>query len=211
MSAIYTINPRDPEPKITSQAVSFLKDGKVIAYPTETFYGLGVDVTNEKAIKKLYELKRRDYSLPIAILVADKQMLEEYVDKMPEFIGPLIKSFWPGPLTILFPAGRKISRTLTTNTGKIGIRISSHPVATAIVREFGRPITTTSANLSGYPPSLSTTHVRKYFKDKIDCILDGGECEPSRGSTVIDIADETMAIIRDGAIPAEKIIRVFQQ
>ena len=211
MSEIYTINPRDPEPSVTAKAISFLKEGKVIAYPTETFYGLGVDVTNEKAIKKLYELKRRDYSLPIAILVADKPMLEEYVDKMSDSVLPLIKSFWPGPLTILFPAGRKISKTLTTNTGKIGIRISSHPVATAIVREFGRPITTTSANLSGYPPSLNTTHVKKYFKDKIDCIIDGGECEPSRGSTVIDIADDTMAIIRDGAIPADKIIKIFQQ
>jgi len=211
MSEIYTINPRAPESAVTSKAVSFLKDGKVVAYPTETFYGLGVDVTNEKAIKKLYDLKRRDYSLPIAILVADKSMLEEYVDVIPESVFPLIRSFWPGPLTILFPAGRKISKTLTTNTGKIGIRISSHPVATAIVREFGKPITTTSANLSGYPPSLDTTHVKKYFKEKIDCIVDGGECEPSRGSTVIDIAEDTMAIIRDGAIPAEKIIKVFQQ
>jgi L-threonylcarbamoyladenylate synthase len=79
------------------------------------------------------------------------------------------------------------------------------------VREFGRPITTTSANLSGYPPSLNTVHVKKYFKDKIDCVLDGGECEPSRGSTVIDVADDTMAIIRDGAIPADKVIKVFQQ
>jgi L-threonylcarbamoyladenylate synthase len=210
MSTILSVNSKDPEFDVIQQAVACLKQGHVLAYPTETFYGLGVDVTNEKAIKKLYELKRRDYGLPIAILVSDLPMLEEYVDKLPGSALALIKSFWPGPLTILFAAGKKISRSLTTNTGKIGIRISSHPVATAIVREFGRPITTTSANLSGYPPSLNMKHVQKYFKDKIDFVLDGGECEPSRGSTVIDLTDETMAIIRDGAIPAEQVIKVFQ-
>jgi L-threonylcarbamoyladenylate synthase len=211
MSTIFTINPRDPEADVISKAVDFLREGKVVAYPTETFYGLGVDVTNEKAIKKLYDLKRRDYGLPVAILVTDKAMLEDYVEKVTEPVNNLIKAFWPGPLTILFPAGPKISKSLTTNTGKIGVRISSHPVATALVREFGKPLTTTSANLSGYPASLSTRHVQKYFKDKIDCIVNGGECEPSRGSTVVDITEETMAIIRDGAIPAEQVIKVFQQ
>ncbi len=211
MSDIYTINSRDPEPEIISKAVEYLKSGKVLVYPTETFYGLGVDVTNEKAIKRLYDLKRRDYGLPIAILVADKPMLEEYVERVADPVNNLIKAFWPGPLTILFPAGKKISKSLTTNTGKIGIRISSHPVATAIVRELGRPITTTSANLSGYPPSLNVKHVLKYFKDKLDMCLDGGECDPSRGSTVIDVADETMAIVRDGAVPADQVIKVFQQ
>ncbi|MBI2342715.1 MAG: threonylcarbamoyl-AMP synthase, partial [Deltaproteobacteria bacterium] len=186
MSTIFTINPRDPEPDVISKAIVFLHEGKVVTYPTETFYGLGVDVTNEKAIKKLYDLKRRDYGLPVAILVTDKAMLEDYVEKVTEPVNNLIKTFWPGPLTILFPAGPKISKSLTTNTGKIGVRISSHPVATALVRGFGKPLTTTSANLSGYPASLSTRHVQKYFKDKIDCIVDGGECEPSRGSTVVD-------------------------
>ncbi|PIR18036.1 MAG: threonylcarbamoyl-AMP synthase [Deltaproteobacteria bacterium CG11_big_fil_rev_8_21_14_0_20_49_13] len=211
MSQTLTINPKDPEFDIVQKAAGFLRDGNVISYPTETFYGLGVDITNEKAIKKLYELKRRDYSLPIAMLVADKAMIEDYIGPVNESVTNLIKAFWPGPLTILFPAGPKISKSLTTNTGKIGIRISSHPVATAIVREFGKPITTTSANLSGYPPSLTTRHVQKYFKDKIDLIIDGGESEPSRGSTVIDVSEDTMAIIRDGAIPAEKVIKIFQQ
>lgn len=211
MSEIFTINPRDPETNIIAKAVSFLREGKVVVYPTETFYGLGVDITNEKAIKKLYELKRRDYGLPIAILVSDKAMLEEYVGRVSESVINLIKAFWPGPLTILFPAGTKISKSLTTNTGKIGVRISSHPVACALVREFGKPITTTSANLSGYPPSLSMRHVQKYFRDRIDCMLDGGECEPSRGSTVVDVVDDTMAIIRDGAIPSDQVIKVFQQ
>lgn len=210
MTDIFRVNPRDPEHELLAQAAEVLREGKVLAYPTETFYGLGVDVMNERAIKRLYDLKRRDVSLPIAILVADMPMLETCVERIPDAARLLMRAFWPGPLTILFPAGPKISRSLTTNTGKIGLRISSHPVAAALVRLLGGPITTTSANLSGFPPSCNLKHVQKYFADRLDGIVDGGECPPSHGSTVVDVADETMAIVRDGAIPAEAVIKCFQ-
>lgn len=210
MTTLLAINRRDPEPDLIEKAVAFLKDGQVVAYPTETIYGLGVDVTNEKAIKRLYELKRRDYGLPISILVSDMAMLTHYVGEISDSVRLLIRRFWPGPLTILFPAGPNISTSLTTNTGKIGVRLSSHPVATALVRAFGGPITTTSANLSGFPPSLSVKHIQKYFQERIPCVIDGGECEPSRGSTVIDVSDDTMAIIREGSIPADRVIECFQ-
>lgn len=211
MTEILSINPYEPEAELIARAVDFLKRGKVVSYPTETFYGLGVDITDEKAIKRLYDIKRRDWGLPVAILVSDMQMLETIVEHIPDPARNLIKNFWPGALTMLFPAGPNVSKTLTTNTGKIGVRISSHPIATALVMGLGRPVTTTSANLSGFPPSLNIRHVQKYFRSKIDCIIDGGECEPSRGSTVVDVSDETMAIIRDGAIPAEKVIKCFQE
>lgn len=210
MTKILHVNYRDPEPEVIEEAVAALKAGQVVAYPTETLYGLAVDVTSDRAVKHLYDLKRRDYGLPVAILVADIPMLQEYVVHIPEPARSLMKQFWPGPLTILFEAGPKISKTLTTNTGKIGIRISSHPVATALVRAFGKPLTTTSANLSGYPPSLQVKHVQKYFGDKLDCVIDGGEGQPSRGSTVVDVSDETMAIIREGAIASDCVIRAFQ-
>jgi len=121
-----------------------------------------------------------------------------------------MRKYWPGPLTILFPVSDIIPKGFVTNTGKIGIRVSSNPVAAALVESFGGPITTTSANLSGFPPSLSVKHVQKYFGEKLSCIVDGGECEPSRGSTVVDIADESMRIIREGAISADEVIRCFQ-
>jgi L-threonylcarbamoyladenylate synthase len=210
MTTILHVNARDPEPDVVRQAVVALSEGQVVAYPTETLYGLAVDVTSDRAVKHLYDLKRRDYGLPVSILVADMQMLQDCVVAVPETARNLIKQFWPGPLTILFEAGPQIAKGLMTNTGKIGIRISSHPVATALVRAFGKPITTTSANLSGYPPSLQVKHVQKYFGDKIDCILNGGECHPSSGSTVVDISDETMAIIREGAIQSDCVIRAFQ-
>lgn len=210
MTALLHINPRAPESDLIQQAAQYLADGLVVAYPTETFYGLGVDFSNERAIRRLYELKRRDPSLPISLLVADMPMLHHCVTTFPEAARALMRTFWPGPLTICLPASTHVPRSLTTNTGKIGVRISSHPIATALVRTFGKPITTTSANLSGYPPSLTVRHVEKYFHERLACMIDGGVCDGSRGSTVVDISEETMAVIRDGAIPLDSVIRCFQ-
>lgn len=210
MTEIIRIDPKEPHLEDIDRAVAYLKDGQVIAYPTETIYGLGADVLNRKAVKRIYDLKSRDYGLPISILVTDVKMLREVVAEVPDVALPLMRKFWPGALTILFPASPTIPKGLVTNTGKVGLRISSHPVAAALVERFGRPITTTSANLSGFPPSLSVKHVQKYFDERIPCIIDSGECEPTRGSTVIDITEETMRVIRDGAIPADEVIKCFQ-
>jgi L-threonylcarbamoyladenylate synthase len=204
------VDAREPDLRLIDTAVQYLHDGQVIVYPTETIYGLGADVLNRKAVKRIYDLKSRDYGLPISILISDLKMLHEIVDDVPDRALPLMRRYWPGALTICFSASKKIPKGLVTNTGKVGIRISSHPVAAAIVERFGKPITTTSANLSDFPPSLNVKHVVKYFGKKIPCIVDSGECDPSRGSTVVDIAEESMRIIREGTISAEEVIRCFQ-
>ncbi len=211
MTDIIHIDPKHPDPAAIEQAVTYLRDGQVIAYPTETIYGLGADVFNRKAVKRIYDLKARDYGLPIAILIGDLSNLPDVTSEVPDRALPLMRHFWPGPLTILFPAAAHFPKGLVTHTGKVGIRISSNPIALAISKAFGKPLTTTSANLSNFPPSLSIKHVQKYFGPKLPCIVDGGECEPTRGSTVIDIGDDTMRIIREGAIPADEVIRVFQE
>ena len=210
MTLILQVDPKAPREDIVDQAVTFLKDGQAIAYPTETIYGLGADVFNAKAIKKIYELKTRDYGLPISILISDLSMLRDCVDNVSDRAMALIHRFWPGPLTILFPAAKRFPKNLITNTDKIGIRFSSHPVATLLVQRFGSPITTTSANLSDFPPSLQVKHIQKYFGEKLPCVLDGGECIPSRGSTVVDVSEESMRIVREGVIAAEEVIRCFQ-
>ena len=210
MSIILKINPKEPLKQDIEQAVDYLRRGEVIAYPTETIYGLGADVLDKKAVKKIYDLKARDYGLPISILVANIAMLRDYVKEVPDQALPLMRKFWPGALTICFPANEKIPKGLVSNTGRVGIRMSSHPIALALVEAFGKPITTTSANLSGFPPSLCVKHVQKYFGDKIPCIIDGGECDPTLGSTVVDVGEETMRIIRTGSIPAEEVIHCFQ-
>jgi L-threonylcarbamoyladenylate synthase len=211
MAEIIRVDPKAPFPQDIERAVKYLVDGQVIAYPTETIYGLGADVLNRKAVKRIYELKSRDYGLPIAVLIGDLKMLRHVASDVSDGALRLMRKFWPGPLTILFHASDAIPKGLVTNTGKIGVRMSSHPVASAIVMTFGRPVTTTSANLSGFPPSLSVKHIEKYFGDRLPCIVDAGECNPSRGSTVVDLTEESMRIIRDGAIPAEDVIKCFQE
>lgn len=211
MTEILHINPKVPEAKEIAVAAEYILKGEVVAHPTETIYGLAADVFNRKAVKKIYDLKARDYGLPVAVLVSNMAMLRELVTAIPERVEALIKRFWPGPLTLLFEVNEKFPKSLATNTGKIGVRISSHPICSALVNRVGKPITTTSANLSGFPPSFHIKHLRKYFGEKIPCIIDGGECEPTRGSTVVDATEETMRIIREGSIPAEEVIRCFQQ
>lgn len=208
---ILKIHPEQPEPELVRQAVSLIQQGGVAAYPTETFYGLGVAVTNDQAIKRLFDVKRRDYGNPVAVIVSDREMLTTIVDEIPEKALVLMEIFWPGPLTILFNTNKKISRRLTTNTGRIGIRVSSHPVAAALVKALGEPLTTTSANLSGFPPSLSPRHLKSYFGEKLDLIVDAGELAPSRGSTVVDVTEEKLAVIREGVIPADAIFRYYQE
>lgn len=209
MTILLKIDPQNPSKEDIGKAVQFLRGGDVIAYPTETIFGLGADVSNRKAVKKIYNLKSRDYGLPISILVSDLGMLRRYVTGVSDNALKLITKFWPGPLTILFPASPLISRGLVTNTGRVGIRFSSHPIASLLVKNFGGAITTTSANRSGCPPALSAKDVKKYFEERVPCIIDG-VCEPSKGSTVVDVGDDTMRIIREGAIPAEEVIQCFQ-
>lgn len=211
MTEILHINRKVPEASEIEKAAVYILKGEVIAHPTETIYGLAADVFNKKAVKKIYDLKMRDYGLPVAIIVANGTMLRELVTVIPERVEVLTRRFWPGPLTLLFEVNEKFPKSLVTNTGKVGVRISSDPITAALVSQVGRPITTTSANQSGFPPSLHVKHVQKYFGNHLSCIIDGGECEPNRGSTVVDVTDETMRIIREGTIPAEEVIRCFQQ
>ncbi len=211
MSLLLKIDPERPDTEQIQTAVRMMHEGAISAYPTETFYGLGVDVTNEAAIKRLFDLKRRDFGNPIAVIVSGRDMLTSIVREVPDKALLLMDLFWPGPLTILFRTNDRISRQLTTNTGKIGIRISSHPVATALVRGLGRPLSTTSANLSGFPPSTHPRHLRSYFGDKVDLTIDCGELPPSLGSTVVDVTEEKLAVIREGVIPIEMIFKHFQE
>ncbi|MDO8461780.1 MAG: L-threonylcarbamoyladenylate synthase [Deltaproteobacteria bacterium] len=211
MSEVVSIHPENPEPEKIERVVSALREGAIVAYPTETFYGLGVNIENEQAIKHLFDLKRRDYSNPISVIVSDRSMLVRYVSEIPDKALLLMDRFWPGPLTILFRTTKAVSKSLTTNTGKIGIRISSNPVAQALVSKLGAPLTTTSANLSGLPPSFNLKHLKNYFSDKISFVVDAGELPPSVGSTVVDVSEDKLTIIREGLIRSEVLFPYFEE
>ena len=206
---ILTVNSDEKIKASLNKARQVLLAGGVVAYPTESFYGLAVDIENEKAIEKLFALKQRDKDNPILIILHEIAALKEYAEDIPDEAVRLIAAFWPGGLTMVFKAGRKISPLLTANTGKIGIRYSSHPVATALAKSIGRPVTGTSSNISGYPPCKRAKEVFEYFGETIDLILDSGPTQGGQGSTILDITARPYSVLREGMVlkgDIEKII-----
>lgn len=181
-------------------ATAALKRGDVIAFPTETLYGLGADALNPTAVEKVFQLKSRASQNPIPVLVADREMLLSLVVTIPSLAEKLISRFWPGPLTIILPARSDIPRPLINGSGGIGVRISSQPIATELVKVLGRPLTATSANPSGRPPARTVQQAKDYFSDQINIYVDGGKLASKTGSTVVEILGDALRIIRAGDI-----------
>ena len=206
MTKILKIDPNHPEAEILAEAVSILHRGGIIAYPTETFYGLGVDGENEQAIEKIFLVKGRAFRHPIALIIGDEAPLSDLTTEFPAVGRLLADKLWPGPLTLVVKSSAKVSPRLTAGSGKIGIRISSHLVAKALAMTFGRAITATSANLSGAPECNTGQQVLEQLGDRIDAIIDGGVTPGGEGSTFLDITTEPPTLLRKGIVP-ESIIR----
>ena len=182
------------------KAAQWILQGKVVAFPTETFYGLGADALDAEALQKIFRVKQREEDKPLLLLVADQTWLPGLVKDIPPRAGPLMERFWPGPLTLVFEASPHLPSLLTANTGKIGLRISSHPVAQALVRVVGRAITATSANVSGQPAASEAGEVFRSLGKRVGVILDGGKTAGGLGSTVVDVSGASPKIIRQGAL-----------
>ncbi|MFC1891071.1 L-threonylcarbamoyladenylate synthase [Thermodesulfobacteriota bacterium] len=202
------INKEEQEPAI-SRAREILSSGGIVAFPTESFYGLGVDAANEEAVKQIFKLKLRPMNQPLLLLISSADMLDNYVEEIPDVADKLIEQFWPGGLTIVFKASKSLSPMLTASTGKIGIRLSSHPVANALAESLGKPVTGTSANISGQPACSTAQEVFKALGDKVDLILDGGTTKGGKGSTILDVTVDPPLIIREGMISTAMIDRAI--
>ena len=197
---IIKVDPSRDFQNAINKASDILLSGGLVAYPTESFYGLAVDSTNENAIRRLFLLKQRSPGRPLLILIPSIEALDRYVAHIPSIAHQLIDEFWPGGLTLVFEAGPKVSPLLTAGTNKIGIRLSPHPVATALAQAIGAPITGTSANISGKPACRNAGEVSGSFKEWVDLILDGGATTGKVGSTVLDITVDPPLILREGMI-----------
>jgi L-threonylcarbamoyladenylate synthase len=193
------------------EAKKVLLSGGIVAFPTESFYGLAVNAMNEKAIQRLFHIKKRRSNRPILILIHDVNVLPRYVEYIPEVARVLIDRFWPGGLTLIFKAGPNISPLLTAGTGKIGTRLSSHPTATALARSIDGPITGTSANISGQPALLSAEEVYQYLGNKVELILDGGKTKGEKGSTILDITMDPPVILREGMVGRDQLKEVINE
>lgn len=188
-----------------STIVSVLKKNGLIVYPTETFYGLGANCFSAEAVKKIFVLKKRDRTKPLPVVISDRRMLDSVVREIPPVAEPFIKRYWPGPLTLIFPANPLLPDELLGTTKSIGVRLPAHEGLRDLVNNAGFPITATSANISGEKGLSDPKKVFNTFVGKVDCIVDGGKTKGGHPSTVIDLTSPVPRILRKGAIPASEL------
>ena len=209
MALFLKIDPGKPDEEKLAEAVRTLLEGGVVAFPTETFYGLGADARNEAAVEKIFRIKGRNFRNPLSVIVANDRDVTPLVEEIPATAKILMQTFWPGPLTLVFRASSSVLPRLTADTGKIGIRVSSHPVARILAAALSGPLTATSANLSGGPECSSADAVIRTLGDLPDAVIDGGSTPGGAGSTILDVTVSPPRILREGAIPGGLIMNAL--
>jgi len=187
-----------------AQAAKIISDGGVIAFRTDTFYGLGVDPFNRDAILRLRELKGREEAKPILLLISDANELDRFTSNS-QFLRMIAVGHWPGPLTLIGGALPAVPVELTAGTQTIGLRLPDDANVRALVRACGGALTATSANVSGQPPARTAKEVENYFPEGIDLIIDGGEVTATQPSTVLDLTQPKARLIREGAISRDEL------
>ncbi len=207
---ILCVDPESPDEHTISKAAALIKKGGLVVFPTSSFYGLGTSALNAEAVDRVFRVKKRDPQNPVLILIASLAELVPLVRSIPKPAGHLMEAFWPGSLTLVFQAADLLPSNLTGYTGKIGIRLASHAVAHSLVSAVGKPITGTSANISGQGGCSTVAGLDQHIRDQVDLVIDGGRLPGGEGSTVVDVTVNPPKIIREGAIRAEKIHAVLE-
>lgn len=202
---ILSIDPESPDHETIGKAAALIKKGGLVVFPTSTFYGLGAQAFDSEAVDRVFRVKKRDPQKPLLILIAQPADLAHLVQSIPTSATRLIEAFWPGGLTLVFQATDVLPPNVTGYTGKIGIRLASHPVASALVKAVENPITGTSANLSGRSSCSTVKRLDNSVKDQVDLVLEAGELGGGHGSTVVDVTGDPPTVLRQGVISAEKI------
>jgi L-threonylcarbamoyladenylate synthase len=200
MTPILKVDPACPDLDALRAAAEAVRGGGVIAYPTETVYGLGADPFNEGAVRRVFDLKGRDAAKALILLIRGGADLSRVAAEVTETAISLMEAFWPGPLTLALKASPGLPKALLGDGETVAVRASSHPVARALTKLVGGPITSTSANRSGRPPARSASGVAAAFGDGIDLIVDAGPSADDRPSTVVDVSGTLPILVREGKI-----------
>jgi len=190
------------------EIVALLRDGGIMAFPTDTSYGLGVDPFNEAAVDRLFRLKGRPETKPI-LLVVDSVPMAESVCRPTTMFHALAQQFWPGPLTLVVPCQPHLPKNVTAGTQSIGLRWPAAPFAGRLVNRFAKPITATSANKTGSPSAINAEEIRSQFDDSLDVLVDGGSLRFRGGSTLLDITVEPPVLLREGPVSFEALQSFF--
>lgn len=188
-----------------ARAAAVLKAGELVAFPTETVYGLGADASNADAVSKVFAAKGRPADHPLIVHIADVAQLAHWARDIPPSAQSLAKKFWPGPLTLVFKRNATVPDAVTGGQDTVAIRVPSHPVAQALLRAFGGGIAAPSANRFGRVSSTTAAHVREEFGDTVACVLDGGATDVGIESTIVDCSGEAPALLRPGMITPQQI------
>ncbi len=185
-----------------------IKDGGIVIFPTETVYGIGTNGFNEKSIKKIYELKKRDFSKPISLLVSNMKMVKMVAKDISDLEYALMERFFPGPFTIILKKRKVVPDILTANGDTVGVRMPSGEIAKKLIEYAGVPIATPSANISGKPSGTNINDIVKDFEGKVNCIIDSGESKLGIASTIVKVVNGVPNILREGSITKEEIQKV---
>lgn len=200
-----TINPESFRDEELEEACRILQKGGLVAFPTETVYGLGGDAMHPEASAKIYAAKGRPSDNPLIVHIADMDALEDIAQSVPEAAVKLADHFWPGPLTMIFPKKEAVPKSTTGGLETVAVRMPSHPVARALIRESGVYIAAPSANTSGRPSPTKAEHVKEDLDGRIDMILDGGAVGIGLESTIVDLSTRVPTILRPGYITGEML------
>lgn len=189
-----------------AQAAKMLKENEVVAFPTETVYGLGANACSDEAVRKIFEAKGRPSDNPLIVHIASQEKLNDIVQDIPDYAKQLIKEFWPGPLTlVLNKKGEQLSDFVTAGLNTVGVRMPDHPIALALIKEADVPVAAPSANRSGKPSPTQATHVYHDLKGRISGIVDGGPTGVGVESTVVDCTAAIPTILRPGGVTKEQL------
>jgi len=183
-----------------ANAAKVIAAGGVIAFRTDTFYGLGTDPFNAAAVRKIRELKGREEAKPILLLISDLSEVDRFITHQSEIFKSVANRFWPGPITLIGTARPELPVELTAGTQTIGLRLPKDEEVRSLVRECGGALTATSANSSGHEPSKTAVDVVAYFPNGIDLVLDGGTVTATEPSTVVDLSEDKPRLVREGVI-----------
>lgn len=190
------INPDNPQPRLIAQAVAVLRNGGVIAYPTDTIYGIGCDIMNKKAIEKIYHIKRRERNQPFSFICSDLKHISDYA-KVSNYAYKTMKRLLPGPYTFVLEGSRLVPKIMLTRRKTAGIRVPNHEICLSLVRELGNPIISTSAGTPDGESFLDPSLLHDHYGANLDLVIDGGPASGSP-SSVISLIDDTPEIIREG-------------
>ena len=211
LTEVVQVDPVHPELAIIEHAAELIQKGRLVVFPTETVYGLGADALQPQAIEGIFAAKGRPFSDPLIVHIADRNVLQTLVVNVPPVAHKLVEAFWPGPLTLILPAGPHVPRLITAGLPTVAIRMPRHPIALALIRAAGTPIAAPSANRFMHVSPTTAQHVLADLNGRVPLILDGGPCEVGVESTVVDLCSKRATILRPGGVSLEALRMILPE